>query len=176
MLLIFPELVNFDIIKKFNLNKINIQVNKDFILALSLMIIDGSDNVNYVFYKYNLSNEAKNRINFINKIFPKILKKDLFDELNLKKLFYYNTRQNVIDLINFQIINNEKLNKKLIKMKKIFEKIDKPKLPIKADDLIRNYGLIEGVAIGKKMKEIEQIWIDNNFVINEDQIKKIAIT
>ncbi len=40
--------------------------NVDFIFLLSLMIIDGSDNVDYFIYKFNLSKKEKKRLLFLN--------------------------------------------------------------------------------------------------------------
>ncbi len=48
-----------------------------------------------------------------------------------------------------------------------------PKLPITGDDLIKNFGIPEGKKVGEKLKEIENIWINNNFNISDKNLKKI---
>ena len=61
LLLIFPQLINIKTFK--NLNKYaqkNIS-SQDFIFLLSIMIVDNTNNVEYFFYKYNISNEAKKK-------------------------------------------------------------------------------------------------------------------
>ena len=53
------------------------------------MIIDETDNSEYFLYKFNISNEDKKRIKFLNSIFSKPIDKSLFCEKNLWKIFYY---------------------------------------------------------------------------------------
>ena len=50
----------------------------------------------------------------------------------------------------------------------------KPEFPIKAQNLIDEFNLKEGIELGRKLKEIENIWIENNFNISKKQIEKIA--
>ena len=50
----------------------------------------------------------------------------------------------------------------------------KPEFPIKAQNLIEEFNLKEGIELGRKLKEIENIWIENNFNISKKQIEKIA--
>ena len=46
-------------------------------------------------------------------------------------------------------------------------------MPIKANMLIEKYQIQEGKEIGKKLKAIEEVWVNNNFNISEKEIQKI---
>ncbi len=110
--LIFPQLINMRIFQNTNDHSKKIIEQKDFIFLISLMIIDSTDNSEYFIYKYNISNEDKKRIRFLSNIYSKNLDKDLFKEKNLWKIFYFHGKNSLIDLINFQIFQNKKLDKK----------------------------------------------------------------
>lgn len=64
------------------------------------------------------------------------------------------------DLINFEIFGDIKKNNSLLFFVENIHKIQKPQFPITAKNLI----LIgyEGNNIGKKLKELEGIWLENN--------------
>ena len=47
-------------------------------------------------------------------------------------------------------------------------------MPIGADILMTKYNIPEGRTLGRKLKMIEEIWVNNNFNISEKQIQKIA--
>ena len=47
-------------------------------------------------------------------------------------------------------------------------------MPIKANMLIEKYQIQEGKEIGKKLKAIEEVWVNNNFNISEKEIQKIV--
>ena len=49
----------------------------------------------------------------------------------------------------------------------------KPIFPVKAKKLIDTYNLKEGRELGVFLKELELIWIDNNFKISDEEIKKV---
>jgi tRNA nucleotidyltransferase/poly(A) polymerase len=110
--LIFPQLINLEILKNINDYSREIIIKKDFIFLISLMIIDSTDNSDYFVYKYNLSNEDKKKINFLSSIYSKKIDKNFFKEKNLWKIFYYNGKDYLFDLIDFKIFQNKKLDKK----------------------------------------------------------------
>ena len=47
-------------------------------------------------------------------------------------------------------------------------------MPIKANILIKKYPHLEGKELGKKLKIIEGVWVNNNFNISEKKKKKIV--
>tara|TARA_B100001540_G_scaffold116410_1_gene104362 strand:- start:149 stop:1420 length:1272 start_codon:yes stop_codon:yes gene_type:complete len=172
--LIFPQLVNLSIFKNINDYSIKIINDKDFIFLISLMIIDKTDNSEYFIYKYNISNEDKKRIRFLSNIFSKNLEKNTFNEKNFWKILYYNGKDHLIDLIDFRIFQNKKLDKNLIKLKTFFESQEVPKLNVKAKTLIEKFNFKEGRELGEKLKEIEDFWVKNSFKISDQELSKIV--
>ena len=171
--LIFPQLKNISLFGKLNdFAKKNFS-KVDFIFLLSLLVIDGTDNVDYFLYKFNLSKKDEKRILFLNNFYSTKLTNKTFLEKNLNKFFYYYGREALIDIIYFKIFKSNKIDNKLIKLIKIFEKKETPIMPIKANILIEKYQIEEGKELGKKLKVIEETWANNNFNISEKEIKKI---
>ena len=171
--LIFPQIQNIKIFKNLNDDKIEILKNQDFILLISVMIIDESDNAEYFLYKYNLSNEEKRRIKFLYNHFSKPIENNFFSKDNLWKIYYFNNKKYLEDLINFKILKSKKKETKLVNLKKYFSDKNCPRLPIKAEYLMNNYKLREGKLLGTKLKEIEIAWLDNDFKITDKEIKNI---
>ena len=173
IVLIFPQLINLNIFKNINDYSKKLIKEKDFIFLISLMIIDESDNSEYFIYKYNISNEDKKRIRFLSNIYCKNSAKKIFKEKDFWKIFYYNGKDYLIDLIDFQIFQNKKLNKNLIKLKTFFYKQELPKFQVKAKMLIEKFDFKEGKELGKKLKEIEDFWVENSFKISDQELNKI---
>jgi len=174
ILLIFPQLKNIMIFSSMNNYAIKNYYSKDFIFLLSLMIIDETDNTDYFLYKFNLSNRDKQRINFLKNIFSKSIIPNTFSEMNLWKIFYYNGKNNLDDMINFQIFKSKKIDNKLIKLSEYFNLHNQPVFPIKAKKLMEKYNLKENKHLGEKLKEIESIWVNNSFKISEKEIEKVV--
>ena len=172
--LIFPQLVNLNVFKNINDYSKDIIEKKDFIFLVSLMIIDETDNSEYFIYKYNISNDDKKRIRFLSNIFSNNLDKNTFKEKALWKILYYNGKEHLNDVINFKIFKNKKVDKNLIKLKKFFSNQDPPKIDIKAKTLIEKFNYKEGKELGKKLKEIEDFWVENSFKISDQELKKIV--
>ena len=174
LLLVFPQLINIKILKNLRKYAKENMHKHDFIFILSLMIVDSSNNVDYFFYKYNISNEAKKRINFIKNVISKNNEKKYFLEKNLWKIFYLSGKQHILDILNFKLYNSKKYDKKIVKLIELFSSKSKPEFPVKAQNLIEEFNLKEGIELGRKLKEIENIWIENNFNISKKQIEKIV--
>ncbi len=171
--LIFPQLKNVLIFKNVKNHAKEVIKSNDFIFLISLMIIDETDNSEYFLYKFNISNENKKRIRFLNNIFSKPLDKNFFSEKNLWKILYFHGNQHLNDLINFKIVKNKKVDNKIIKIKKFFNNQSAHKFNIKAKYLMEKFNMKEGKELGQKLKEIETFWIDNSFKITDKQIEKI---
>ena len=173
ILLIFPQLKNIKIFSTLNDYAIKNYFSKDFIFLLSLMIIDETDNTDYFLYKFNLSNQDKQRINFLKNIFSNSITSNTFLEKNLWKIFYYNGKNNLEDMINFQIFKSKKIDNNLIKLGEFFNLQSQPVFPVKAKKLMEKYNLKESKNLGLKLKEMENIWVNNGFKISEKEIEKV---
>ena len=133
----------------------------DFIFLLSLMIIDGTDNVDYFIYKFNLSKKDQKRLIFLNKFNLEKNTNQTFSEKNLNKIFYFNGREALLDVLYFKIFKSKKVDNKLIKMIEIFKKKEMPVMPFKASTLMEKYQIPEGKELGQKLKAIEEVWTSN---------------
>ena len=171
---IFPQFKNLDNFKKINNSVMQNLLKTDFIFLLSLLVIDGTDNAEYFMYKFNISKKDQKRLKLIDFFYKNETSINIFTEKKLNKIFYFNGRQALMDIINFQLFKFNKYEKKLIKLIKIYKDKIIPTLPIKANILISKYGIPEGKILGNKLKMIEEIWVQNDFKISEKQIKKIA--
>ena len=171
--LIFPQFKNINIFEKLNnFAKENIN-NLDFIFLISLMIIDGTDNVIYFIYKFNLSKKDEKRILFLNNFFSSKINNKNFSKKNLDKVLYFNGKQSLLDLLYFRIFNSKKVDKKLIKTIDFYKDKEPPSLPLRAITLMTEYNIPEGKKLGVKLKEIEEKWVENNFNISKLEVQKI---
>ena len=171
--LIFPQFKNINIFKKLNnFAKENIN-NLDFILLISLMIIDDTDNADYFIYKFNISKKDEKRILFLNNFFSSKINSKTFSKKNLNKILYFNGKQSLLDLLYFQIFRSKKVDKKLFEMIEFFKNKEKPLLPLRAITLMTEYNISEGKELGVKLKKIEEKWVENNFEISKLEVQKI---
>ena len=171
--LIFPQLKNISIFNKMNsFSKLSFD-KVDFIFLLSLMVIDGTDNAHYFIYKFNISKKDQKRLLFLNNFnFQKFTSKT-FSEKNLNKIFYYNGRESLIDIIYFKIFKSNRVDDKLIKLIDNFKNKQIPIMPFKADILMEKYKIPKGRELGAKLKAIEKVWANNNFQISDKEVQKI---
>ena len=174
ILLIFPELKNI----KSVVNSIKVKkeffVDLDFIFILFLMIIDGTDNLEYFLYKYNISKKDQKRAYAISNFYNEKEGIKTLNEANLNKVLYYHGKQAVLDILNFKIIKSKKLDKKMLSLLELYKNKITPSLPIGADLLMTRYNIPEGKQLGSMLKSIEEEWVRNNFEISEKQIDNIV--
>ena len=171
--IIFPQLKKFDRLKRLNSYAIKSFNEIDFSFLLSLLVIDETDNTDYFFYKFNLSKKDQKRLKFIDHFYKKKVKIKNFNEKSLNKILYFEGRQAVIDLIKFKLFTSNKVEKSLIKMLQVYKDKKIPKIPISANDLMLKFKIPEGKSLGNKLKKLETIWVENNFIVTEKQIEKI---
>jgi poly(A) polymerase len=171
--IIFPQLKNLQNLKKLNSYALKNLSKIDFIFLLSLMIVDGSDNVDYFIYKFNISKKDQKRLKVIDFFYKENLSIKNFTEKNFNKIFYFNGRQAVIDIINFKLFTSKIVEKKLLKLVESYKDKIIPTLPIGANVLMSKYNIPEGKILGSKLKLIEETWVQNSFQISEKQIQKI---
>jgi len=171
--IIFPELKYFNIFSKLNSHAIKMLEEIDFILVISLLIIDETDNSDYFLYKFNVSKKNQKRIKNINEFFRENLSSKKFNEKILNKVLYYKGKKTLLDIIIFKIFKTKKIDRSLINLYNLFKNKEAPIMPIKADNLISNYNISEGKFLGDKLKVIEEVWVNNNFKISDKQVENI---
>jgi poly(A) polymerase len=171
--LIFPQLKNISIFDKMNSFSKLLFDKVDFIFLLSLMVIDGTDNAHYFIYKFNISKKDQKRLLFLNNFNSQKFTSKTFSEKNLNKIFYYNGRESLIDIIYFKIFKSNRVDDKLIKLIDNFKNKQIPIMPFKADILMEKYKIPKGKELGDKLKAIEKVWANNNFQISDKEVQKI---
>ena len=171
--IIFPELKDINFFSKLSLTQKNLLKENDFIFLLSLILIDETDNVDYFLYKFNISKKDQKRLKLIDNFYKEKINSKSFSLDKMNKIFYYHGKQTVIDILNYRIIKNKKLDENLIDMITLFQNKDKLIMPVNADLLMTKYNIPEGKQLGIKLKSIEQEWVNNNFKISDQQIDNI---
>jgi poly(A) polymerase len=171
---IFPQLKNLQNFKKLNSYAFDNLSKVDFIFFLSLMIIDGTDNVDYFIYKFNISKKDQKRLRVIDFFYKEDVGIKNFTDKNFNKIFYFNGRQAVLDIVNFKLFTSKIVEKKLLKLVEVYKHKVIPTLPIGANTLMSKYNIPEGKILGSKLKLIEETWVQNSFQISEKQIQKIV--
>ena len=170
---IFPQLVNLNNLGKLNEYSKSLLKRKSFVFLISYLIIDETDNANYFLFKYNFSNENKKRVKFLFDNYNLFSEKDYFNKKNLQRIYYFNDKSYVIDLLDLKILNSKVAPKKIIELKKYFEKFEKPIFPLKAKDLLDQYNAKEGKEFGQKIKLLENIWLNNSFKLSKKEIDEV---
>ena len=171
--LIFPQLKNISMLNRLNSFARNNFFKVDFIILISLMIIDGTDNVEYFIYKFNLSKKNKKRILFLNDFYSQKITTNSFSEKNMNKILYFNGREAIMDVIYFKIFKSIKIDNRLLKIIEIYKDKKIPIMPFKANILMEKYNISEGKELGVKLKKLEEAWINNNFQISDNEVRKI---
>ena len=171
--IIYPQLKKFDRLKKLNSYVLKNFNGIDFIFLLSLLIIDGTDNTDYFFYKFNISKKDQKRVKKIDSFYKEKVNIKSFNKKLLNKIFYFEGKQAVIDIINYRLHTSNKVEKNLVETLKFYQNKQIPNIPVSANDLMIKYNIPEGRLLGNKLKILEQIWVENDFVITKKQIEKI---
>jgi len=149
-------------------------INKsDFIFLISLMIIDETDNADYFLFKFNISKKDQKRIKIIDRFYKDKNSFKKFTEKNINKIFYYDGKQAVLDILNFKIIKSKKIDEKLLELRRFYSNRSIPDMPIGAELLIKKYNIPEGRQLGIKLKKIEEAWVENNFQITDKHLQNI---
>jgi len=91
----------------------------------------------------------------------------------INKVFYYDGKQAALDILNFKIIHSKKFDKNLKDLAEKYNNKLIPIMPVRAEDLINKYNIVEGKQLGSKLKLIEDEWVKNNFSISDEQVEYI---
>ena len=119
-----------------------------------------------------MSNSIKDRLKNISVNFVKLKSKKFYSEENIKKLIYLSSKDYVRDLLLFSACANYKT--KTLSIEKLIDFVNSckiPKFPI-SGDYLKKYGYQTGRELGKKLKSLEEKWIENNFIIEKKTVEK----
>jgi len=170
---VFPEFKYLDRLKDINDEIFNKHLKSDPHLILALILIDDKDNHSYFCHKYKVSNYLKDNLKFLHDYFYKAKKDKNFFKKNLKKNIFYHGKKRILFLSKFYFIFHHKKNYK--NLKNILDEvssIDIPVFPITGKHLLER-GMKSGRKIGEVLKKIEKDWIDNNFHLNDDELRNL---
>ena len=87
-------------------------------------------------------------------------------------MIYLTNKDEVTDLLLFSICLSNKID--ILNIEKLINYIKNcqiPKFPISGEHL-KKYGYQTGEILGKKLKSLEEKWIENNFVMEKKIIEK----
>ena len=169
---IFPQFIYYERLKNINSLEKKIRFRYDRDLILSSLIVDKSNNYEYFCHKYKASNITKNRLKNISTNFEKIKNKKFYNEANIKKLIYLLNKNYVNDLLLFSVFINNKIDTgKIEGLLNFVNNCEIPKFPI-SGEYLKKHGYEAGKVLGKKLKSLEEKWIENNFIIEKKVIEK----
>ena len=169
---IFPQFKYYERLKIIDSLDSKLRDKYDNYLILASLILDQTNNHEYFCHKYKMSNSIKNRFKYISINFENLGRKKFFSEENLKKLIYLSNKSSVGDLLLFSICADKEI--KTISIEKLINYVREceiPKFPI-SGDYLKKYGYEAGEVLGKKLKSLEEKWIENNFIIEQKVIDK----
>ena len=172
ILSIFPQFQHHKRLKIKNSLEKKLANQYDTCLILAILILDGSNEYEYFCYKFKVSNNIKKRLKNINDNYENLKNKKFYSEENIKRLIYQFSKKDVIDLLLFsacEIGKDEKINISELINHVNTSKI--PKFPI-SGNYLKKYGYKSGEELGKKLKFLEDKWINNNFVIDNKTVEK----
>ena len=169
---LFPQFKYYERLKVFNVLTNKLRFKYDNYLILALLILDESNDYEYFCHKYKVSNNIKNRFKNISLSFDDIKNKKFYLDSNIRKFIYFSGKNTVLDLLLFSICsNNKRKNFNIEKLINYIENYKVPKFPI-SGEYLKEHGYKTGELLGKKLKELEEEWIRNNFVIDKKSLEK----
>ena len=169
---IFPQLKYYERLKIINnLNK-KIKKKYDKILILALLILDESNSYEYFCHKYKTSNNIKNRLENISKNYLSLKDNNFASKENIEKAIYLSNKDYVLDLLLFSICVNKKIrNLDLNKLTNYINTYKVPIFPI-TGEYLKKHGYKTGKILGEKLKFLEKMWVENNFIIDKREVLK----
>jgi len=169
---IFPQLKYYERLKIFEALNHKLKLKYDNNLILALLILDESNDYEYFCHKYKTSNVIKSRFKNISENFESLKNKKFYTEANIKKLIYLSNKNSVRDLMLFSMCTNTKTKNFSVETLLDYVNICKiPKFPV-SGDYLKQHGYETGQVLGKKLKSLEEKWIENNFVIDKKMLEK----
>jgi len=169
---IFPQFKYYERLKIISSLDSKLKGKYDNYLILAALILDETNNYEYFCHKYKISNIIKNRFKNISSNFENLKRKNFLSEESIKKLIYLSNKDYVRDLLLFSVCINSKIKTSNIeKLINYVNTCEIPKFPI-SGDYLKKHGYETGKILGKKLKFLEEKWIENNFIIEKKMIDK----
>ncbi len=170
---IFPQFKFYERLKIFKTLGKKLRENYDYKLILALLILDDSDHYDFFCYKYKVSNNINKMFKNISKNYQDLKNKKFYLVSNIKKLIYLNGKSSVKEILLFaRCASNKIKDSELEEMLNYVENFKIPKFPLSGDDL-KKHGYESGKELGKKLKFLEQKWIENNFTLDKELLKNL---
>jgi len=169
---IFPQLKYYGRLKKFNTFSYKLKSNYDVDLILAILLIDESNDYEYFCHKYKTSNVIKKRLKNISTNFENFGNKKFYLKDNIRKLIYLSSKSEVKDLLLLSVCTTNKV--KALHIEELLDYVDVckiPKFPF-SGNYLKEHGYTTSPELGKKLKSLEEKWIDNNFVIDKKMLEK----
>jgi len=169
---VFPQFKYYERLEIFNDLSNKLRSEYDNYLILALIIMDESNDYEYFCHKYKVSNNIKDRFKNIALNFNDIKNKKFYLNSNIRKLIYLSGKNSTLDLLLFSTCaNNKRKNFDVEELIAYVQNCKVPKFPI-SGEYLKEHGYKTGEVLGKKLKELEEEWIKNNFSIDEKKFKK----
>ena len=171
---IFPQFKFYDRLKILSKLNLNAEQRKkyDYKMILALLTVDHTDNFEFFCYKYKTSNKVKNKFKNIFKYYEALKQKNFYSKNNIKKLLYLTDKDSVKDLLFFAKCISKAVSVSIIdELLEFIVTYKIPKFPV-SGNFLKIHGYESGQEMGKKLKLIEEKWIENNFILDEDYLKK----
>ena len=168
---IFPQFLYYENLKKIESLEKKFRNEYDNELIMAMLVVDKSDNYEYFCHKYKTSNSIKDKFKNISKNFDDLKNKKFYLEQNIKKLIYFTSKKSVRDLLLFSICVNDKID--ILKLEKLLSYVYSckiPKFPI-SGNYLKQHGYKDDQILGKKLKSLKEKWIENDFVLDQKEIK-----
>lgn len=143
----------------------------DWVVLLSLLLIDQTRNFERFVKDFNLSNEIKNRLGNLQSQFTFKTTETIEKIENLKKAVSKYGVSSVIDFVHFQYLVNEKYNQDLYENNlKIIKETDPPIFKFDANVLL-DKGFKEDKNLGDAINFLKNRWMANNYEIRDKDIE-----
>ncbi len=171
--LIFPEIRYLERTKDLSKLYSSKKIKLDQDIIFSVILLDSSNNHEYFSHKYNVSNETKINLNLYAKLLGEIDSNKNFFRKDLRKNIFYHGREKIksIFLIH-NIINRKIITSKIFDFFKGVDETSIPEFPIDGNYLL-NHGIKSGKKIGELIKKFENQWIENDFNLDDEEIKTL---
>ena len=142
----------------------------DWVVLLSLLLIDQTKNFERFVKDFSLSNEVKKRLNNLQSQFTFKTTDNIEKIESLKKKVLEYGVSSVVDFVHFQYLVNEKYEQELYENNlKIIKETEPPIFNFDTNILFQK-GFKEGEKLGNALNFLKKRWLANSYEIREKDI------